>query len=459
MATRHRIPTIFNLSMVDVLCCALGCVILLWLFNLRDAKQRAEVAGEVNELLARTRSELSSSEQRVASLGTQLDTAAAERDRQLRRAASVEKVLADLKKQFETLEEQLAQKVKEQDETAKELAAARQRIVDLGQTVRHTEDLARKATDTAENLGRQLTDAESRLKQAQSQAQLVPGLRDEAQMVREKLAAAERDAAGLRQELDTRKQDLSSAARNVTTLEDNTRRLEREVAGLRDEKRALSDQAARARAAAENRFAGISLTGRRVVFLVDVSGSMELTDENTAAPDKWAEVRQTITRIMRSLPDLEKVQVILFSNQVRYLLGNEGRWLDYSAATTPGAVDEALAQIKPRGNTDMYAALDAAFRFRADGLDTIYLFSDGLPNMGMGLSPDAARAMTEIQRTDALGKHVRRTLLADWNRVIAGKPRVKVNAIGFFYESPDVGAFLWALTRENDGSFVGMSKP
>jgi hypothetical protein len=36
---------------------------------------------------------------------------------------------------------------------------------------------------------------------------------------------------------------------------------------------------------------------------------------------------------------------------------------------------------------------------------------------------------------------------------------VKINTIGFFYESPDLGSFLWALARENDGSFVGMSKP
>jgi hypothetical protein len=36
---------------------------------------------------------------------------------------------------------------------------------------------------------------------------------------------------------------------------------------------------------------------------------------------------------------------------------------------------------------------------------------------------------------------------------------VRINSIGFFYESPEVGAFLWALSRENDGSFVGMSKP
>ena len=41
MRVHHRIPTIFNLSMVDVLCCALGSVILLWLLNLRDARERS----------------------------------------------------------------------------------------------------------------------------------------------------------------------------------------------------------------------------------------------------------------------------------------------------------------------------------------------------------------------------------------------------------------------------------
>src|SRR3954469_13711882 len=44
MRVRHRIPSIFTLSMVDVLCCALGCVILLWLVNLREAKEHEDNA-------------------------------------------------------------------------------------------------------------------------------------------------------------------------------------------------------------------------------------------------------------------------------------------------------------------------------------------------------------------------------------------------------------------------------
>ena len=43
--------------------------------------------------------------------------------------------------------------------------------------------------------------------------------------------------------------------------------------------------------------------------------------------------------------------------------------------------------------------------------------------------------------------------VAEQNRVL------NFPAAEFFYESPDLGAFLWALARENEGSFVGMSKP
>ena len=101
----------------------------------------------------------------------------------------------------------------------------------------------------------------------------------------------------------------------------------------------------------------------------------------------------------------------------------------------------------------------AAFQYRAQGLDTIYLMSDGLPNIGEGLTAEAARTMRETERTEALSRHIRSALKARWNAAQPGRPRVKINAVGFFFESPDVGAFLWALTRENDGSFVGMSRP
>jgi hypothetical protein len=170
-------------------------------------------------------------------------------------------------------------------------------------------------------------------------------------------------------------------------------------------------------------------------------------------------VRDTVQKILRSLPQLEKFQVLLFSDKATYLTGQEGRWIDYDPKAGPERVKAALAAVEPKGNTNMYAALEAAFQYRAQGLDTVYLLSDGLPNIGEGLTPQQAQAMTENQRTDVLSRAVRTALKTRWNAPQPGKPKVRINTIGFFYESPEVGAFLWALARENDGSFVGMSKP
>ena len=82
-----------------------------------------------------------------------------------------------------------------------------------------------------------------------------------------------------------------------------------------------------------------------------------------------------------------------------------------------------------------------------------------MPIVGQGLTQEQESNLKETERSEILARHIRNLLRKDWNREIAGRPRVRINTIGFFYESPDVGAFLWALARENEGSFVGMSKP
>src|SRR5438105_2427061 len=46
MRIRHRIPTVFSLYMVDVLCCALGCVMLMWLTNLQTSEEQTKLADE-----------------------------------------------------------------------------------------------------------------------------------------------------------------------------------------------------------------------------------------------------------------------------------------------------------------------------------------------------------------------------------------------------------------------------
>lgn len=494
MATRHRIPTIFNLSMVDVLCCALGCVILLWLLNLREARQRADAAGETSALLDSTRSNLDQSAREADQLRAELARAAREaadarRETQAnaeqlrlarddlntarRKVADLDGELDSLQAKADDLQERLAKKTRGSKELEKELAAARRRVTDLEVLVRDKEMVARASARVADELAERLRDLDAQVKRIRDKAEVIPGLREEARAAQDKAAAAEARLAAIEKQVNDRARDLAGASKVMKELEESHRKQAQELAArtkelagatkrietLEAEKKTLAVQAGRAKAATEDRFAGITLTGRRVVFLVDMSGSMELVDENTPAPQKWSGVRESVAKIMHSLPDLEKFQIILFSNRIMFLLGQENRWLDFDAQTSIGKGTKALALVKPNGSTDMYAAFEAAFRFRPLGLDTIYLLSDGLPNAGAGLTTEQAQNLKEVEKGEILGKYVRKTLKTDWNRPTLSQPRVRINAVGFFYESPDVGAFLWALARENDGSFVGMSKP
>ena len=156
----------------------------------------------------------------------------------------------------------------------------------------------------------------------------------------------------------------------------------------------------RAKRVADERFEGIALTGRRVVFLVDMSGSMDLVDDKTPAAaevagrprhDREGDGQPAAAREVPGHPVLGQGVV-------------PARPATASGSTSrrpgPSKVNAALTATRPAGNTNMYAALDAAFQYRAQGLDTMYLLSDGLPNVGEGLTVDMARTMTESQRTE-----------------------------------------------------------
>jgi hypothetical protein len=431
MRLRSRTPTLFSLSMLDVMVCALGCVTLLWLLNMRDSNMRAKTARETLARLTATRDELD----RTADNLTNASRDADERKREL---DTVRGDLADALARLSAAAKQSELRRKEAELQRKEMDALATRAAATD------EELALKRKE-AEQLTRDVTE---RKRQA---ADLEKLLREE----RSRAETADKSAKSAAAAYEARDRDLKT---EVSRLQKQLVAAKESLVELDGQKRTVAEQFERFRAAADNRFAGVALTGRRVVFLVDMSGSMDLIDDKTPAPEKWPAVAETVEKVMKSLPDLEKFQVVLFSEQTQVPVGLPGVWNTFDRATSPARVRRELLAVKPKGNTDMYGGFEAAFRLRDQGLDTIYLFSDGLPNIGAGLLA-SERTLNDQQKTDKLARHVRAALRTDWNRAQAGKPRVKVNAIGFFYESPEVGAFLWALTRENDGSFVGMSRP
>ncbi|MBI3412039.1 MAG: VWA domain-containing protein [Planctomycetes bacterium] len=504
MQTRHRIPTVFSIYMVDVLCCALGCVILLWQLYHHESEEQSAAAVEANKKNSDLNLIISNLTGEVMSLKSALDE---NRSQKLKITAELDAARDELSKAAELalLRKAEYDKLKSELKEARKLRAAAEATLALLQA--DAKDLEKKNIMTAAELEAKirahaglldkLAEAEKKLrlltkdlalkdsdyksaaKKADDQAGLLKLLEQQLMLLRGqnkdylakldsfdvKVKLLEKDLGSGKKTLtdsERRYQELllaheSLSKRYMISVKDltDTKSL---VAGLESDRNALARKNRDIQAAADNRFEGIMLTGKRVVFLVDMSGSMELIDENTADPDKWPLVCETVGRIMQSLVDLQQYQVILFSDRARYALGKDGRWLDYNGKATAKAAVDALKAVKPKNETNMYDAFAEAFKFRDQGLDTIYVLSDGLPNAGQGL-PANANSLTEAQRTEILSKLIRSRLKTVWNRPTVGQQRVHINTIGFFFESPDVGAFLWALARENEGSFVGMSKP
>ncbi len=466
MKIQHRTPTVFSIYMVDVMCCALGCVILLWQVNRQNyeteqqesERQRIEAQNQTRKLLdanvtitslddvsksllgklklsedGRVKVEIELSK-KDAALG-QL-TVVSQKDRQeleaLRKThEDALAVLANLKVDVKRLSETQTKLEAEKSATELSLDAKIKAHNDLLKKIAATEGEVVILKKSVDDKRTELTDAEKvfRDKLTKKEQELII-----AQLANKDLVDAIKKANLELQITETKLTDLELARKTISVLN--------------VEKSLLLSRVQQA----ENRFAGVALTGKNVVFLIDLSGSMGMIYDGVFDPDKWPLVCDTVAHLMESIP-LNNFQIILFNEKIAYPLARKGQFLKYEGKQQATEVAKILKSIRPADGTNMYDAFEEAFSFRDQNLDTIYVISDGLPNSSKNLP----LSLTGQARTNFLTKEIRDRFKTTWNR--PGLPKVRINTIGFFFESPELGAFLWALSRENDGGFVGMSKP
>src|SRR4051794_28837980 len=112
MIVRHKVPTIFNIYMLDVICCALGCVILLWQVNAREAEEQTAAAKA-----ARTEAERNSA---AADTARQSFEQASQRVRSVSaEVAHLTAALADSQKKYQSLAAALSLTQAERDDAQK----------------------------------------------------------------------------------------------------------------------------------------------------------------------------------------------------------------------------------------------------------------------------------------------------------------------------------------------------
>ena len=155
-------------------------------------------------------------------------------------------------------------------------------------------------------------------------------------------------------------------------------------------KLAKEEEERRLRQVTRTEFFGVKVQSDRVIFVLDVSGSMlESTRtryENEAGKPRIDVAKRELTRVLDSIDQRSFFNVIVFSNGV-------DTWEDgitaYGEETILDA-KEYVSRLGAGGGTNLYGALEVAFE--DPEVDTIYVLSDGEPTVGQVIDPGAIRA-------------------------------------------------------------------
>ncbi|HJZ94099.1 MAG TPA: VWA domain-containing protein, partial [Gemmataceae bacterium] len=360
---RNRPPTLVTMWMLDVFCCALGCVTLLWLLKTREAGIISDEAANATTLLTETRGKLDESEKLAAlrlanaeklaatidELNNRLALMRQERDKDAKHLALVEEDLSKSKEDLavamtraDTLDKTIKGLTNKLTATDAELVKKRGEMSDLNQQLELAKKLVNDLDVLVRNKEKARTEFESKLKESEKKLDEVTRSVGDMSKMQARIDQLEKDVKAERTKLDEA---------NVTIVD------------LQGTKAKLADKVNKLQIETENKFAGIAMTGKNVVFLIDMSGSMERVDENTTAPDKWPGVRDTVCKVMRSLPDLEKFQMIVFSSKAQHLFETMD-WIPYEKDKSIDRVHKAITAIKPTGDTNLYSGLEEAFKYR-----------------------------------------------------------------------------------------------
>jgi hypothetical protein len=137
-------------------------------------------------------------------------------------------------------------------------------------------------------------------------------------------------------------------------------------------------------------FFGIKVESTRVIFILDISGSMlepmygRKIGKRPAARIDVA--KQELTQAVQNLDPAAEFNILVFNNGV-------APWRKDMAKNTEADRQEALVWIErlgASGGTNLYDSLQIAFADK--DVDTIYVMSDGEPNVGGEIDPYRIRA-------------------------------------------------------------------
>jgi len=204
----------------------------------------------------------------------------------------------------------------------------------------------------------------------------------------------------------------------------------------------------------QGRFYGIPQTAERIIYIVDISGSMEVSmvdpqwidgepvparnDEDS----RYDAALRELLRATRKLRPRSTFAVFVYSSKARGLHEK----MTHATKDNLAKLEQEFVHMGPEGSTNIYEALEEALRFagiysagttgkRKQVADAIYLLSDGAPTDAKGKAEDPSRVLVAVR---------------EWNAL----QRIAIHTIGIGKQHS--AAFLKQLAEDNGGQYYGV---
>jgi HEAT repeat protein len=163
---------------------------------------------------------------------------------------------------------------------------------------------------------------------------------------------------------------------------------------------------------------GVPVLSNRVVFVMDMSGSMS---EVTGTESRMEQAKKELSRVLSQLGPAAQVNMIFFDDRIEPW--HKGL---VPIKTNLKEAQAIVARLAPRGTTNIFDSLEFAFTHKE--ADTIYLLSDGDPTAG------------RIIETEDILREIRKM-----NRL----RQIVIHTVSF-----GSSAFLKQLAAQNGGQYV-----
>ncbi len=322
-----------------------------------------------------------------------------------------------------SLEKESRAQVKQTEQLRQELDAQLVGADVLTGQLNERNDTLKKVKNQLSNEVIQLTKVEAQLTNAETQ---LTNLEAQLSNVKMQLTAETELNAKMRAAGSNLAKRLKSKSADYNRLQEESKVVQASFAELQT----TQQQNEMAERRLRREILGLKGSLKRVAIVFDSSESMK-------EGNRWENAIEVVTNWLEHL-DMEECVLIVFNDNVEVYPENYEPIKVKGEAALPNRAKlrAYLDQRKPIGRTNTLAALEAAYK--VPGIDTIILFSDGAPYVGLGTG-----------RFDA-------AMVKDIYTLCERNPSVPINTIGLGnYFSPEFSAFMLGLADKTGGTFLG----